>query len=656
MSSPLQVSRRSLLLMICMLIAATERQVEAQTVAELQNAYQQAVAHVDRSIVRIETVGGEDLVGDVLTGTGPTTGCVLREDGYIITSRFNFLANPSSVVVTLYDGRKLAAEIVANDESRMLTLLKVNATGLTPLQPTPPEEVHVGQTALALGRTFDLQFPNVSVGIVSAQNRIWGRALQTDAKTSPLNYGGPLIDLAGRCLGIIVPLSPDKQGTTAGVEWYDSGIGFAIPLTDLQTALPRLLAGETLKPGLMGVSFEDQGAVSGAAKIIRVRPKSPADEAGLKVDDVVVSINGKPVDRLNDLKMVLGSLYAKDVIHLMVRRQDETIQCDLTLAEQIQAFVAPYLGILPDREIPAADAKGLKIRGILPESPAAEAGLQSDDVIEQAVNEPVQNAPELESWIRRLQPEDTLPLLRRRGTETETITATLVPRPSAPPEKVEPFDIPFSVSDRDLKSGRLNGSLPGDGLKYWSYIPENYNPQYRWGLLVWLHPSGNPQEQETLKAWQEECRQRGIILVGPRAPDVSGWSTEHEESIKAIIEEFQKKYQIDPARIVVMGRESSTVFATQLAFKYRELIRGLILLHAPLRIRPPDVDPDYPLELAFVSSSEHPQHRLVVRSFEFVRKMNFPAWLVPQEKGPDNTIPAEVVSKLGLWIDVLDRI
>ena len=89
---------------------------------------------------------------------------------------------------------------------------------------------------MAVGRTLVGQvdqMPSVSVGIISALDRIWGKAIQTDAKVSPTNYGGPLIDLYGRVQGVLVPASPQAEGETAGFEWYDSGIGFAIPLEDI---------------------------------------------------------------------------------------------------------------------------------------------------------------------------------------------------------------------------------------------------------------------------------------------------------------------------------------------------------------------------------------------------------------------------------------
>ena len=154
-------------------------------------ALKQAAALVAPALVRIETVGGLDRVGQVLTVTGPTTGLVVSPDGFVISSAFNFAARPASILVTLADGRRLAATQIATDKVKMLTLLKVDAQNLPVPVAAPAASFRVGQWALALGKTLD-ETPSVSVGIVSALNRIWGKALQTDAKVSPVNYGGPL--------------------------------------------------------------------------------------------------------------------------------------------------------------------------------------------------------------------------------------------------------------------------------------------------------------------------------------------------------------------------------------------------------------------------------------------------------------------------------
>ncbi|HLQ38778.1 MAG TPA: trypsin-like peptidase domain-containing protein, partial [Planctomycetota bacterium] len=156
---------------------------------------------------------------------GRTTGVVLTADGWILVSRFALNFDPSTITVTLADGRTLPAVRKGEDTSRGIALVKIAATGLTPAEFVPPPDVKVGQWAFALGRTFGVDEPTVHIGIVSAVRRQFGRALQIDAYTSPANYGGPVVDVLGRVLGIAVPLSP--AGRDAGVEWYDSGIGFA---------------------------------------------------------------------------------------------------------------------------------------------------------------------------------------------------------------------------------------------------------------------------------------------------------------------------------------------------------------------------------------------------------------------------------------------
>src|SRR5439155_23501610 len=110
----------------------------------------------------------------------------------------------------------------------------------------PQADIHVGQWAIAVGRTYEGDRPNLSLGIVSAVGRIWGKAIQTDAKISPSNYGGPLVDISGRVTGVLVPLVPEGNNEIAGVEWYDSGIGFAVPLAHIMNVLPRLKEGHDL--------------------------------------------------------------------------------------------------------------------------------------------------------------------------------------------------------------------------------------------------------------------------------------------------------------------------------------------------------------------------------------------------------------------------
>ncbi len=252
-------------------------------VALEEQAIKAAVAKIAPSVLRIETLGGLERVERVLVGTGATTGLAVSADGYVISSAFNFIQQPSSILVTLPSGKRATAQIVARDRSRMLVLLKVASDEpLAVPEPVPREEIVVGQWAIAVGRTFEQDQPNVSVGILSATSRIWGKAIQTDAKISPGNYGGPLIDIRGRVLGVLVPLSPQQQDEVAGAEWYDSGIGFAIPLVDVVRHLDKLKRGEELHPGLLGITLKGNDIYADPPDIATCQPKSPARKPACK--------------------------------------------------------------------------------------------------------------------------------------------------------------------------------------------------------------------------------------------------------------------------------------------------------------------------------------------------------------------------------------
>lgn len=211
--------------------------VGADDLAHLeQQAIQAAVAQMAESVVRIQSVGGTVQVEGVTLGEGPCTGLVVSPDGLIVSSRFNFARQPTSILVELPEGGTLPARLLGTDTSRGLVLLKVDlpegTADLTVPAAAPAEAAAPGAWALAIGRALDVRELNLSVGVISAVQRIWGKAIQTDAKVSPSNYGGPLIDIHGRVLGLLVPLSPAREGDLAGSEWYDSGIGFAIPYAE----------------------------------------------------------------------------------------------------------------------------------------------------------------------------------------------------------------------------------------------------------------------------------------------------------------------------------------------------------------------------------------------------------------------------------------
>lgn len=257
---------------------------------------------------------------------GRTTGVVLTTDGWIVVSRFALAIDPTTVLVTVPHLGTFPAVRAGEDTSRGIALVKIAATGLPVPEFVHPGGVQVGQWAVALGRTFAVDEPTVHLGIVSAKERIFGRALQVDAHTSPANYGGPVIDLRGRVLGIAVPLSP--SGRNAGVEWYDSGIGFAVTIADVPHLLRRLQQGQVLQRAWLGVKLDPRHLGPGA-RIVAVAPDSAAATAGLSPGDVILAVDGVDVRNGPHLLMLVNSRLGGDEVRLRVQRAHEPAPVDL---------------------------------------------------------------------------------------------------------------------------------------------------------------------------------------------------------------------------------------------------------------------------------------------------------------------------------------
>ena len=337
-----------------------------------QQRFREVAQKVRPSLVRIETVGGtqpvdrsreaepeptgdepegppaprrtqqpfrESLGSAFVIADGPTTGLVYSSDGYIVTSSFNFVRDPALISVTLSDGRMVAADLVARDQVRKIALLKVDATSLVVPEWADAAEVRVGQWAIALGLGLGGTEPSMSVGVVSAKNRMHGNALQTDAKLSPLNFGGPLCDIQGRVIGVSVPMA-QRPGELAGVEMYDSGVGFAVPRHRLDAIVDGLKSGRSFHRGWLGVVLNPR--VTDAVVVQNIADPSPCRDAGMQIGDKIVKADGAPVRHFGQLMQALYMIPAGEVVEIQVEREGQTIPLQVTLAESAK------LGPLPD--------------------------------------------------------------------------------------------------------------------------------------------------------------------------------------------------------------------------------------------------------------------------------------------------------------------
>jgi S1-C subfamily serine protease/predicted esterase len=664
-----------------------------------EQAIKAAARKIAPSVAQIETSGGTDLIASgpngpqLRKGIGPTTGLVVSADGYVITSAFNFANKPTAIFVSLPGHKdRFVARAVATDQTRMVTLLKIETTGLPVPQTAPKKDVKIGQTALALGRTWTgpENPPSVSVGIVSALGRIWGKAIQTDAKVSPVNYGGPLVDLQGRVIGVLVPASPRGQDETAGVEWYDSGIGFAIPLEDINAILPRLQKGQDLSRGLLGITPQGDDIYGTAPVVGTVVPGSAAAKAGILPGDVITAINGTPVVRQAEVMHLLGSKYEGDTISVKVKRGTKEIDlANLKLTGVLTAFAHPFLGSLPMRDDPEL---GVEVRYVYPKSPADAAGLKAGDrvlTIGQGKTTPKPFAgrdglmtalnaflpgTEVKMEVRRPGAKDLLTLTLKLAELPETVPdqlpeksshekalvppKTIGPKPPMPPRQAEKKEEKKEAKAKP-ETGLLKRTNTAGDHEYWIFVPENYDPNIAHALMVWLHPRGKSKDRDIeamIATWQDLCEDNHIILVGPKAQNETGWLYSEADSVREAIRAVLSTYTIDHQRVIAHGMGTGGQMAFYMGFHARDTIRGVATTGAVLATQPTDNLPSQRLSFFVVAGGKDPIAKAIA---EIKPKLTARKFAVVYRQIADmghQYLDAPTLQELVRWVDSLDRL
>jgi serine protease Do len=618
-----------------------------------QKAFRAAVDRVAESVVRIETVGGLERVSKVLFGTGPTTGLVIDKDGYIVSSAFNFVNKPTSILVRLPDGARKPAELVATDHNRMIALLRVRADKpLAAVEPAPERELRVGQWAIAVGRTFEGDAPNTTVGVVSALGRIWGKAIQTDAILSPNNYGGPLVDLRGRAMGLIVPLAPDSAEEVAGVEWYDSGIGFAVPVEFIQQLLPRLKQGKDLFPGVIGINLSGNMQV-GEATIGACQPGSPAAEAGLKQGDKIVEIDGKPVARAADVKREIARRYAGDKLRVAVLRGKERIDREIEMVAKLEPFQHPFLGVLPLRE----GQQGVTARYVYPGSPAASAGLKSGDVLLTLGGQPIKGRNELREELGGRKLGEEVEIEFRSGAKTSKAQLKLAALPDAlpPPELPPARKAARPAAGERPKVGNLTLNVAEFKNEAAAYVPDDYDPDVPHGLVVWLHGPGGFKADELLAQWKPLCDRYDLILLAPKAADPQKWVPTELAFVQKLVEQVRSSYDIDPLRIVACGNDSGGMLAWMFSMRSRDVVRAVAAVDAAPAGRPAAVEPLHRFAVYLATAKKSAKAREIEAAVQHLKSVKIPLTVKPLGDDARNLNPDEL-AELARWIDMLDRI
>jgi serine protease Do len=665
----------------CVLLLAPAR-LQAEDLADLErDAFNAAVEAVDDCVVQIRTVGGLDRLDGEALAQGPTTGLIITEDGYIVSSAFNFAQQPASVLVRLPDGKQLAARVVGRDTNRMLVLLKVDPDGKLPTPDVAPAgQVRVGDWAIAVGRTYDATRPNVSVGVVSALNRMFGRAIQTDANASAANYGGPLVDVRGRVLGVLVPMAPQAAGAAetseiAGAEFYDSGIAFAVPLSDIRANLDRWISAGDLKRGLLGVGMADGNPHTTAPKVTAVWPRSPAAEAGWKTDDVIVAIDGVAVETQTQLRFQTMPHYAGDKLAVTLRRGEgddaEEINTEVTLADKLEPFRHAFLGVLPARLQPAVDDKagegdegdssssaGVVVRSIWPDSPAAKAGLRTGDRITRLGSKEIDSLGAALAELNSHAPEDELAIVAKRSDETLELSAELSQLPTG---VLSSSDLPTAAAEREAAPSQDDPKL--DTLKLPDLPQEAYfyrppSAKKAGGVLLWLGAADEKARKELTTAWRDVCDRHGVTLLMPTPSDAKGWSSDDLEFLARLLPAAASRLSTDPRRIVVGGEGKGGQLAYAFAFAARKAVRGVAVADSPLprTLKLPQTAPGQRLAVLSVETQNESLTLLIHRDLQKLAEAGFPATQVERpSRTDDGLLDATTRATIGRWIDGLDR-
>ncbi|KPJ75317.1 MAG: peptidase [Deltaproteobacteria bacterium SG8_13] len=361
------------------------------------------------------------------------SGFIIDREGYIVTNN-HVIEDADEIQVRLYDGKEFEAEVVGRDPKTDLALIKIkDASDLKPMKMGDSDALQVGTWVVAIGSPFGLE-QTVTAGIVSAKGRIIGSGpyddfIQTDASINPGNSGGPLIDLQGNVIGINTAIVASGQG-----------IGFAIPINMAKDIVRQLKTKGEVTRGWLGVGIQDltpelaeyykldrkEGVL-----VTHVFEGDPADRGGIKVNDVIIAVNGETVGSSRDLSRTIAGLgVGKQAAITVVRDgKEKTINIETAKREE-QEMVAR-------QEPESSDKLGLRVRNLDAEmasrlgygegekgvliidvqsgSKAEKAGIQQGDLIKEVNRQPVSNVSEFSKYMDQIKKGGMVRLLMKRG-------------------------------------------------------------------------------------------------------------------------------------------------------------------------------------------------------------------------------------------------
>jgi serine protease Do len=373
---------------------------------------------------------------------GLGSGVVISSDGYILTNN-HVVDGATDLEVTLPDRREFKAKVIGTDAKTDIAVIKIDASNLPVITVGNSSRIQIGDAVLAIGNPYGVG-QTVTMGIVSATGRNglgiedYEDFIQTDASINPGNSGGALVNDRGELIGINTAiLAPGSGG--------NQGIGFAVPVNLARNVMDQIVAHGSVERAYLGVTIQEVtpaiakaiglNSVEGAL-VNDVTANSPASRAGLQSGDVILSMNGTPVNESNQLRMNISMMNPGQPVHLKVFRDGQTRELTATVEtlpgkrverasresnnsgdQALEGVSVQPLDARTAREAGlAAGTRGVVVTDVDPASPAAAAGLKEGDVIQEVNHRPVASASDVTSALRHSSGESLL-LVNRDGNK-----------------------------------------------------------------------------------------------------------------------------------------------------------------------------------------------------------------------------------------------
>jgi Do/DeqQ family serine protease len=373
----------------------------------------------------------EDFFGDIFP-TPPAehrerslgSGFLLSEDGYILTNE-HVVSGAEQIKVRLTDQRVFPGKVVGVDPKTDVAVIKIDAAGPLPVAVLgDSDRLKVGQWALAIGNPFGLD-STLTVGVISATGRTdvgiedYENFVQTDASINPGNSGGPLLNIYGEVVGVNTAIVASGQG-----------IGFAIPINLARLIADQLISSGQVTRGWLGVSIQPLDAdlaesfgmdrVTGAL-VTRVLPGTPAEKAGVRRGDVLLSFDGKPVRTVKELQLLVASAALGKSVPVEVLREATRLTLEVVLVardETAQPTIqrphveesVPWLGMSFEET-----GEGVRVSEVEPNSVAANAGVQQGDLVLAINRHAVKTLADVVTARQRARVKESALLLLQRG-------------------------------------------------------------------------------------------------------------------------------------------------------------------------------------------------------------------------------------------------